>query len=44
MATPADVDASVGELDGAERRELQRLLKEELARRAAREQAGYEAR
>ena len=30
------VDASVGELDGAERRELGRLLKEELARGAGR--------
>jgi len=30
------IDASVGELDGAERRELGRLLKEELAREAGR--------
>ena len=30
------IDASVGELDGAERRELGRLLKEELARAAGR--------
>jgi hypothetical protein len=30
------IDASVGELDGAERRELGRLLKEELARETGR--------
>ena len=31
-ARPGRLDASVGELDGGERRELERLLKEELAR------------
>jgi hypothetical protein len=36
LAGSSRVDASVGELDGAERRELGRLLKEELARGAGR--------
>jgi hypothetical protein len=34
VAQPGGLDATVGELDGGERRELERLLKEELARPA----------